>query len=60
MNIENFASVAEAVAKYYTLGYVTRAYDEQARWMVNDSTQRQVLITKWSFLEVEAVESAVA
>lgn len=60
MNIEKFACVAEAVAKYYKLGYMTRAYDDQVRWMVNESTKRQVLITKVGFLEVEAAEMAVS
>jgi hypothetical protein len=60
MNIEKFVCVAEAVAKYYGLGYVTRAYDDCSRMMVNDTTQRQVLITKVGFLEVEAAEMAVS
>jgi hypothetical protein len=60
MTIEKFACVAEAAAKYYNLGYITRAYDEQCRWMVNETTQRQVVITKLGLLDVKATESALA
>lgn len=57
--VEKFTSVEVAVAHYMPMGYMTRAFDGEVRWLVNEKDQRQVVITKIGFREVEAVESAL-